>query len=540
MHNFFSAVTSRMPFESQSNGAREPVFFPQNRRARRLLPGFLLVLALGIRLYHLKEPPLDFHPTRQYFSAIIARGFYYETQDSLPEWKKKIAIINKEKQGFLEPPIMELMAALSYRLAGGEYLWLPRLFSSIFWIVGGGFVYLISKKLSSPDAAVFATAFYLFIPYGVSASRSFQPEPLMVMMLMVSLFTLLRYHERPLLGRLFLAATLSALALLVKPMNVFTIFGAAIALALEKQKSWKAFFSPSLLIFAGISLLPSLIYFTSGLFREGLQAQAQKRILPQLLLSLFFWKGWHSQIDWVVGDIAFFGALFGVLLFRPGRARALIIGLWVGYLAYGLSFSYHTATHNYYHLPLIPIVAIGFGLFLAWILNRLVQGSRHSCLRLSSCQWARPAASWGILLLAIALSLGTSRARLNRPDSGKIVRNAEEIGERVGHSAKTIFLTFAYGKPLQYYGDLSGEFWPSQGDLRYERVRGIPGINASELFQTRFLKDSPEFFIITDFQEFDRQSDLKNFLTRSYPLFAQTPDYLIFELRKKLNSDPRR
>ena len=42
----------------------------------------LLILGLGlaIRLFDLTDLPLDFHPTRQLRSAIIARGMYAEMQ----------------------------------------------------------------------------------------------------------------------------------------------------------------------------------------------------------------------------------------------------------------------------------------------------------------------------------------------------------------------------------------------------------------------------------------------------------------------------
>lgn len=41
----------------------------------------LLILAIfaagiGIRLYDLTDPPLDFHPARQIHSALMARGIY--------------------------------------------------------------------------------------------------------------------------------------------------------------------------------------------------------------------------------------------------------------------------------------------------------------------------------------------------------------------------------------------------------------------------------------------------------------------------------
>src|SRR6059058_1410757 len=80
-------------------------FFLLNKRL--LIITMLFIIAFGIRLYHIDEPPLNFHATRQYRSLLIARGFYFETTNSIPEWEKQVASISKQRQGILEPPVME-------------------------------------------------------------------------------------------------------------------------------------------------------------------------------------------------------------------------------------------------------------------------------------------------------------------------------------------------------------------------------------------------------------------------------------------------
>src|SRR5215216_2272 len=123
---------------------------------RLLALGCLFALALGLRLYSIDQPPLDFHPTRQYRSALIARGYYFEALNTAPAWKKDLANLNKQQQGILEPPIMEVVTSFAYRILGGEYLWVPRLLSTLFWLNGGIFLYLIAKKLVSAGAAMFS------------------------------------------------------------------------------------------------------------------------------------------------------------------------------------------------------------------------------------------------------------------------------------------------------------------------------------------------------------------------------------------------
>src|SRR5437867_13173086 len=91
---------------------------PSSRRLLILV--FLFIAAFGIRLYHINEPPLNFHATRQYRSLIITRGYYVDSSTSMPEREKHAARFSQQKQGILEPPIMEYLVSVGYRMLGGE------------------------------------------------------------------------------------------------------------------------------------------------------------------------------------------------------------------------------------------------------------------------------------------------------------------------------------------------------------------------------------------------------------------------------------
>ena len=165
----------------------------------RRLPGpflasvVIFILALAIRIYgfYILDAP-GIIAERQFRSALIARSYYFQMASFIPEWRLQIAEVSQERAGVLEPPLFELLVAFIYRLVSGEHLWIARLLSSLFWMVGGVFLYQIAKRMVSAEAAVFTTAYYLFVPLGVVVSISFLPEPLMVMFLLFSLFTILR------------------------------------------------------------------------------------------------------------------------------------------------------------------------------------------------------------------------------------------------------------------------------------------------------------------------------------------------------------
>src|SRR5690242_298012 len=153
-----------------------------SRMARTIALVLIFGAAFGIRLYDLTDLPLDFHPTRQLLSAIKARGLYYETQpDGVPTWKLESAIRMAKLKADVEPVVLEGLVAFTYRFTG-EQVWIARIYSSLFWLVGGIFLFLMAREFVSFGGALVGTAYYLIFPYAVIGSRSFQPDPLMIML----------------------------------------------------------------------------------------------------------------------------------------------------------------------------------------------------------------------------------------------------------------------------------------------------------------------------------------------------------------------
>ena len=500
---------------------------------RLLMVSFLFIIAFGLRLYNINEPPLDFHPTRQYRSALIARGYYFETLEKAPEWKKNLASLNKQGEGILEPPIMELMTSFAYRTLGGEHLWVARLLSTLFWLIGGVFLYLIAERIFSAWAAVFSAAFYLFLPYGIMASRSFQPEPLLIMMLLVSIFTILWYYDRPSGTRLGIAASTSSLAIFIKPVCLFLILGAFFSVAIYRQGVRRTLTSRSSLLFVGALFCPTIIFYGYGILVAGfLQDQAESSFLPHLLVQPAFWEGWLRMIVKVVGGTYLIGALLGVLMLRGGVPKAVLIGLWTSYFVFGLVFTYHIHTHDYYQLQFIPIVALSLGPISAEVTRYLS--------RIATGLYGRAGVPI-ILLLAVILSLllvaTNERQALQETGVsafGSRVEMYQEIGEVVDHSPNSLFWAPDYGKPLKYHGWLHGEAWPRSGDVRFEELMKAPQVGTQERFKTLDAETSPEYFIVLPDDEWlNEQKDLRDLLTKEFPILAENDDYTVFDLREK-------
>jgi hypothetical protein len=326
--------------------------------------------------------------------------------------------------------------------------------------------------------------------------------------------------------------------------------GAFVALMVYRKGSIRTLSSAHLYLFTVLSLLPMGLYYVYGSMIGGfLQGQVQGKVVPQYLLETYFWRGWLEQIGSMVGIIAFVGGVLGILLLRPGLPRSLVAGMWGGYLLFGLVFTYHIHTHDYYSLQLVPLVALSLGPVWDTAIGYLGRNS-HS--------YYRRGFVLGLIVLAVGLSVVGQRTTLlgiaqqgggAKPFPGRYIGSAliadygarastyRKIGEIVGHSPRTIYSATDFGYPLLYYGRLDGEYWPSPDMLAWWRSRGratshLEGAaTRSELFDKWYSEVSPEYFIVIKSEGWRDDRGLRRLL-RPFPKVAKDRDYLVFDLRK--------
>jgi 4-amino-4-deoxy-L-arabinose transferase-like glycosyltransferase len=470
---------------------------------------------------------------RQFRSALIARAFYLEHVESVPEWRREVARVSKRRMGRLEPPIMEHIVATGYRLVGGEHLWIARMLATAFWLTGGGLLFALLSRLVSVDAALYGTVYYLFVPMGVHVSISFLPDSLMIALFIGSLLTIVRYSRASSWGGLILAGLVSGLCVLTKPLCLFAIVGGFVALRIEERSVRRALLDSHSYVFVSFVLLPACAYYVYGIFSGGYLAQQAQSIAPGLLLHPGFWTSWLRTAVGVVGAAPLLLAMAGVLLLRAAFARTMSIGLWVGYVIFCLVFSYHIRFAGYYHTQLTIIVALTLGPAVALVVDRAVRAP------MGRLRWVPLV---GALLLVTFVGRDAIRRRLTAQRSFDRPEVAREIGELVGHSTRTVYVAPYYGIPLEYYGELSGIQWPRQASDVDRALRGREaGVRSVEErlrslrreieirtggAETRF---TPEYFVITDFREFERHhDDLRAYLTGNCQRVAENDRYIIY------------
>ncbi len=501
----------------------------------------LLAAGLGIRLYDLTDLPLDFHPTRQLISALRARGMYYQTLTSAPGWQRQFAVQQWKSRAEIEPEIVERVVAFTYRFTG-EQVWIGRIYSSIYWIIGGVFLYLLVLDLTSQTGAFVTLAFYLFLPYAVIASRSFQPDPLMVMFIILFWWAVVRWAKmtgpRSDEGRengkessrslrlrgettwAILAGLFGGIAIYLKFSAAFFVIGGGLGALLGRMSLKQALRHPQVWIMAALGVLPGAAYFVYGVFIAGfLGQQFSGRFIPSLLISPSLYLNWTTTLNYVLG-VWFALALLGVFFFREKSSRTFVLGLWIAYFAYGFYFDYHIWSHDYYNLPLLPLAAVSLSPLGEWIMARLTEATAGSRLmRLLS------ASVMAFGLFAVIWSVrDTLKSSDYRPEAAMWAK----IGQVLGPDARIVALTQDYGTRLAYWGWLDSAQWPVAGDIAYHQdLRG-----AQADFEERFqnLTSKRDFFLVTLPNELDLQPLLKARLA-TYPIYAQGDGYVIYDLR---------
>ena len=486
----------------------------------------LAFLGLGVRLYHLTAPPLDFHPTRQFHSALIARQLYLRWRPGVltPQESARRALGNRMAR--YEPPLFEALVARTCILLGrhlGFHLWVARLYDALFWLWGAWGVFLLARRLLDEAAALVAVGYWWFLPFSIQASRSFQPDPLMTVLVVWSAWAALRWYDQTARnGRKewwWLAAVVvfGALAGVVKAYGVLFALGIWLALFFARYR-WQGWRQPMLWLGTGGLALPVvMVYFflPRQAVSEGFLHTWTLRMLP-LWFSPRLYGGWLQQMTGTMNGGFLLLALLGIVL-GSTHLRWLAIGWGGAYAVYGWLVPFHIATHSYYHLPLMPLVAIGLA-SAAYVLRPLIAnvGRLGRVVVLTA------------LVVAVIYPLGITVWEASQCACQWRAAMYASLG-KVLPEGRIVALTEAYGYPLMYYSDRPVDFWPTG---RYRQVFALDGRS----FARRFASETRgnDYFLVTDFAEFSRQPTLRHHLATHYPIVLQGEGFVLYDLRHPL------
>ncbi len=484
-------------------------------KTRNWFIALIILLALGgfLRLLDITDPPLDFHPSRQLRNSLVARDIYYSILPSATTEQRDLAASFARSVGKYEPPVTETIVAYTY-LVTGENIAVARVWSTFFWLVAGIALFDLMRRATSPWAALIALAFYLVLPFSVQASRSFQPDPLMTSTFVVGIYFLYRWSEEQIWKWAILAGVFLGLATFVKIVIAFFVGAAAIALVLFTlgRNFWR---SKQVWAMAAIMVVPALVFYV--LLNQGRSTEyffSWTVALIGLITSTDFYTKWLAFLGTIFGQLTIFLSIAGALIAKP-RMRWLLVSLWVGYLLYGLTLPFQMFTHSYYHIQLIPILALG----LAVVLDPLIES-------VSATGGVGRVGFIALVVAVIGYQSYVARSVLVAEDFHHEPVFWSSVAEVTPLDGNVMALTHDYGYRLMLYGWRKVSLWPLTTGLSEARN---PDKNDAEQFSE--LTEGMDYFLVTAFGQLEKQPDLKKILD-TYPIAAEGDGYVLYDLKK--------
>lgn len=344
------------------------------RKTFLLFLGLICLVGTGLRIYKVTNPIADWHSWRQVDTAAVARNFLKFGIDPLHPRYDDLSNIQSGKdnpQGWrmVEFPVYQLLSIGVYKIFPGISIEFALRMVSILASVGSiALLGLIGKKISNSIVGLGSAFFFAVLPYSVYYGRTILPEPLMVFLCLLSLSLALFANKK--VGVLIISAIVASLALLVKPYAVF-------------------FLVP----------LPYLFLLQTGITWWGVFVSGISFVLA--IGPLLLWRQWISQFPegipvftWLFneGNIRFKGAWFRWLFAE--RIGKLILGYWgigiltlglirkkevkeelflllslVGVLGYMIIIARGNVQHDYYQIPILPIIALYLGKGFEWFIH---------------------------------------------------------------------------------------------------------------------------------------------------------------------------
>ena len=482
-----------------------------------VLLALIFALGLGVRLYRLDTPPLDYHPTRQLHSAIIARGMAAGQVAGLTPQQRQMAVTLQNTEGVIEPQVFERLVAFTYRLTGNLDLRIPRLYAIAFWTLAAVFTTWLAYRLTGWAGALVSGLLFMAWPYGVTASRAFLPEPLMLALIAACLWAADRWLVRHAWGWAIAAGLLGGLAIYVKSTALFIVGPGLAALVLADPRAPRAWRNPQVWVMAALAVLPYLAYLADGLWLHTyLVGQFSQRFFPSMWVDPAFYLRWLSNLARVMPvELLLVAALGALLLPRP--YAAVVLAMLGGYVLYGLTLPHHISTHDYYHLPLFIPAALGLA------------AAAHAVIdRLGKPLWLSRLAVSVVLLAALGLNLYTARTQIKRSPAFDQRAALQEVSAVLPPGAAVAALTDDYGSALKYYAWINPSVWPASSDRTWQASQSNPQAFES-LYQS--LVAGKDYFVITDLADLEAQIDLKAYLQAHFPVLRRSPGLLIYDLR---------
>ena len=484
----------------------------------------IISAGLALRLWRVDLPLLEFYPSRQIQTADIARNFY---KYDLPITKPAVSYLGQDLTPFLvEFPGYNFAIAQVYRIIGSADEVIGRLFSIIGWLVSVYFLFQLAKRYVGEKAALISSFFYTFSPLSILISRSFQPDQWMLTVSLAAIYFLASWHRRREL-LFYLSATLASIALLLKtPAVIFILIPAAFLLKSKKVE----LLSPKSITYFGIALLPPVVWYLYVTYVNRMGEVLKESVVlanwfgfeiflnPKYYSNLFGFE--YNLVLLPVGMVLFLIGLSSKL-----RREQFILYIWLASITfYFVIFNKHNMTHEYYHLPFLPIAAIFIGLGFVKVTRSFRDLIIPKNLSLATC-----------FLLLVVMMLPPTLGRAYKPiERFSYVLETAEVIQKLTKPDDLIIGSMDAGPSLVYYSDRRG--WPFEIDRKNTaETLAFYGVGDKKVVDPiedleQMRSNGATIFAAASKDQFLENDEFAKYMYGSYRVLVETDNYIIFDL----------
>jgi hypothetical protein len=210
-------------------------------------------------------------------------------------------------------------------------------------MVGAAALYDLGKRMTSPAASLVGVGYYLFMPFNIRASRSFQPDPMLVMFIVLAVWAFYRWSRERSWMWASLAGLLGGLSGYIKPAGLFFCGGILVGVVLydsirkieadshqRKNRTLSLFSSwgkSQVWLVAGLMGVVGLSYYLVGIWKGSTGGSLNWTILDRWreILDPSFFIQWMLRIDDLMILSVVAAGIVGTLVSKPENRAWLFI-----------------------------------------------------------------------------------------------------------------------------------------------------------------------------------------------------------------------
>ena len=496
----------------------------------------ILIIGFGVRLQNLNQPIVEIMESRQTQTAEISRNLI---ADSFNIFLPRVDRYGPDNiYVVLEFPLFNLITALSAKLSGFPIEPIGKFYSAVFGIFGAGIWCLLLKRHYPTGAVFVGMIFYLFTFIGIITGRSFQPDTFALFWYLWVLLELDScYSKSDFAASRWRLAILVSLACLTKSHMAILLVVPLIAL-LWRLNSSKKIELINAITFLSVCFVPIILWTIYGGWVHSKfpnEITSNYRIgnwfKPELFFSTesfnyyssiwmqfrySFLTGRAEALDWIIGIILLISF---VKLFKDEEKRRFFAPILSSLAIYYFFFNVHTATHFYYHLPLLPLLAAGIA---------------HLTTNLPRVPF------FGILAALITLSLvNVSTAQIyirNNESQNKLIECADIVKKVVPQNG-LLLTSYNEQTGLLYYSQRVGWLFYMERELYKQHYKLFFDTTSFKIDHIEamkdFLEEGAEYYANCELHTLQKYSKFNQYLLDNFETVYSDPENLfIFKLNK--------